>query len=233
MIVLLLCSPSCSYFMFNFPLFCQSALVSMHTGQVLISNLYNIYLKSLNATLWIIYAANLISAFGSVWCANAKNCFDAKSSQSHWSRFAANSCDSPNDRRECTGIIRNNGNLRTIRELRAGEEILIAYGDENYYGWFSDHVAVLNFFVIEFCCPSSWKFSEVVNKIIIYTKLFMNFPSSTPPTRPLKIRCWWLNTRRPQRTLLAHHMNGDRSKTMKITRYPTLDLFGAKPIIGY
>jgi len=67
-----------------------------------------------------------------VWCQNAKNCFDASSTQSNHVRFS-NSCDHPGARRKCTGIIRNNGNLRTLRNLRAGEEILVAYGDEYYY----------------------------------------------------------------------------------------------------
>lgn len=64
-----------------------------------------------------------------VWCANSKNCFDAQSTQSNYSRYA-NSCDVPNNRKPCTGIIKNNGDLRTLRHLKAGEEILVAYGDE-------------------------------------------------------------------------------------------------------
>ncbi|RYE17660.1 MAG: SET domain-containing protein-lysine N-methyltransferase [Sphingobacteriaceae bacterium] len=61
-----------------------------------------------------------------VWCSSDRNCRDAKSTQSNWSRYA-NACLQNN---QCTGIIKNNGNLRTLRPLQAGEEILINYGPE-------------------------------------------------------------------------------------------------------
>lgn len=66
-----------------------------------------------------------------VWCGPKNKCYNASSTQSNWAA-RANSCDYPGKRKVCTGVIKETGALRTTKDLRAGDEILVKYGPDYY-----------------------------------------------------------------------------------------------------
>lgn len=63
------------------------------------------------------------------WCADKKErrCFSATSTQSTVGRYC-NACDRPKHRKECNAKINQSGNIKPIKTIQAGDEILIDYG---------------------------------------------------------------------------------------------------------
>lgn len=66
-----------------------------------------------------------------IWCTDSteRHCWDARSSQSTIARYA-NGCDKPGHKLNCNAMITIHGNLKTERNIMAGQEILIAYGPD-------------------------------------------------------------------------------------------------------